>query len=316
MSPLVALVGFSDDRAGQDRRGGLRSPRRGRAAAEVDGAGNGRSPARLDTPSAAGRSSSWPYGSASRPADLQAQVAASGRADAVGQLHDDPAVASAIANRARRPEAAGLGRHDAADRHDRPDGLAACRRRWSRCRALGVGRRRRRLATASVTGVGCRVGGAVGVGAWASASRRASGVGAGRRGRRRRRLRITRSAAAVTYSAIAGRAGPAAVALAERARRRDERPVRQGALAERVRRHDDPDRTRAVVDRDARGRPRARPSHRRPCRRPTRVGPRTARRRRRSAIAIAAGTPAAPMTTMSPRRPGACAGRIACRASR
>ncbi len=142
--------------------------------------------------------------------------AAGGARGVVGQLDDDPAGRVLDGDQRRRPEPTGLGGDDAADgrrspRRRRRGPRRSVRRRSSSATGVAVGRRRWR-------GVGGRRGVGDGLGverrAWASAS----GVGVGGRGRRRRRHdREVDGPGHV--QAVAGRAGPGAVALAERCRR-------------------------------------------------------------------------------------------------
>ena len=107
MSPLVAFVGFST--TVPVRATSLpRWPRRGRAEPRAIAAGKAPEPSPPVTASAAGRISSWPYGSASLPR-ISSTGAASGRRTPSGSFTTIPPLASAIANRAgvpRRPGSA------------------------------------------------------------------------------------------------------------------------------------------------------------------------------------------------------------------
>ena len=234
MSPLVALVGFSTTVPVRTTSlpsvasSGPRGPSGDRSRQ-----GAGTQPARDRIGGRADLELAVRIGELA--ADLE-EGPASGRADAVGQLHHDPAARVRDREQGGRSKPARLGGHDSADRHGRADGPGPGVGDGD---GRGAGRRSRGSAASVRTSDSAKgsVSARARRSAWGSgtASESARGLDheVGRRG---------------DVQAVAGRAGPAAVALAERARDRDERSVRQRSLAERIRRHDDPDRARAVID--------------------------------------------------------------------
>ena len=248
MSPLVAFVGLSrtvpatHDQASFHRLTGTRTTEldrgRDRACADPTGdAADGRSqlelPVRIGQPSRGSpatrpeRAGSTPSGSfttmppvASATANSDGVPRRPGSAVTTPWMATvDPTVAArAVATVTMPALGVGLARR--------------CGRRWRR-RRRGRGRR---IGRGGRRGRRCR------------RCRRRRRRGRRRRGRRRRRQELEVEGVR-DVQAIAGRAGPGAVALTQRARCLDQRPVGQGALAQRLWRHDDPDRTRAVVDR-------------------------------------------------------------------
>ena len=272
----ASTVAVDGDEASLD---GLAEPGR------TDGDG-GRAPVRPDDPQPtdAGRSSSWPYGSASVPRDLDARAARRTRVRSARRT-TMPAVASWIAISGgvpRRPASAvttpatlttgarRLGRTVG----DRDRSADAGRRSGS---ASGVGGRR--SASASAVGVGDGVGVGVGVGGVVGRRRR-GGVGLGVGARRRRRRSgggtTANSPAQRRVQAIAGGARPAAVALAQRPGRVDTSPVCGVDSPEGGGATIDAERPAAVVDRRRRAHRPARSAPRRRPRDAETRGPRAA----------------------------------------
>ena len=155
MSPAAVLAGFDPRRpVVETSRPSSDSARA--AAPSGDGSGMGPVPT-IRTPVSAGRISSCPYGAASLPATSRSVPRARDPAPDRPRT-TSPALASPIAMRRRRPEAARLCHHHAGGRDASPDrkrpdraqrqrarGRSRCGRgRWRRGRRRGRCRRQRR----------------------------------------------------------------------------------------------------------------------------------------------------------------------------
>ena len=191
-----------------------------------------------------GRTSSWPYGSASAPVTTRTSPRA-GRAASSGSRTTIPPVPSWIAMSGGVPSRPGSAVTVPRTVTVAPIGLAAGLRdrvdRRGRGRGRGRGDRRSRGSRSPVgfaEGVGDGATDGDGVGATVG-----EGVGGG----------VTiEVAGAGDVQAIARRAAAGAVALAERPRRGDPRTGRQVDAGERARRDDQADRSAPVVDRHRR----------------------------------------------------------------